>query len=193
MAQKTLSGVYRLQNAREMAAAFEFTDDGKFQFYFVYGAADRFANGTYSIEGNTLKLISNKRPGTDFTVLRETKTGQGYTLALSAPQVQLVAGVVSGFCLVGQDKIMQVSDSKGVIHFDAPACDKIYLQHQIYPDVLTLIKDSGNDNNYFEAQLNEVCMQISFKGIDFSLDGDALTCLPNYFLSMPAIRFVRED
>ena len=94
MAQKTLSGVYRLQNAREMAAAFEFTDDGKFQFYFVYGAADRFANGTYSIEGNTLKLISNKRPGTDFTVLRETKTGQGVKkqcLRLCAPKETLVA------------------------------------------------------------------------------------------------------
>ncbi|MCC6754249.1 MAG: hypothetical protein IT266_09750 [Saprospiraceae bacterium] len=193
MAQNTLNGVYRLQNAREMEAAFEFSGDGKFQFYFVYGAADRFANGTYSMEGNTLKLNSNKKPGTDFTVIRESKSGKGYTVVLSAPQANLVAGVVTGICLVGQEKIMQESDSKGIIHFDAPACDKIYLQHQIFPDVLTLIKDLGNDNNYFEAGLNEVCMQVSFMGIDFTLNEDTLTCLPNYFLPMPDIRFVRED
>ncbi|MGB3226629.1 MAG: hypothetical protein WBB02_01555, partial [Saprospiraceae bacterium] len=43
MGQEKLIGVYELRGIHEMAAAFNFTEDGTFEFYYSYGAIDRTA------------------------------------------------------------------------------------------------------------------------------------------------------
>lgn len=192
MAQTSLDGIYALQNVREMVAAFKFTPDGKFQFSYIYGASDRFANGTYTLEGNILKLKSDKKPGSDFTVLKQSNRGKGYLIELKAPQLRLVANVVRGLCIVGKEEFVQKSDDEGILHFTHEKCDKLYLQHSIFPDVLSLVKDESNENHHFVVELNEACMQVSFMGIDFTVEGDSLSCLPNYFMPIEGIRFVKQ-
>ena len=36
------------------------------------------------------------------------------------------------------------SDSNGEAHVDLPHCDSIYVLHNLYPDVPTLVKDEKN-------------------------------------------------
>lgn len=68
MGQEKLIGVYELRGIHEMAAAFNFTEDGKFEFYYSYGAIDRTATGSYELKGDTVKLMSNKLAGNDFKI-----------------------------------------------------------------------------------------------------------------------------
>jgi hypothetical protein len=42
---------------QEMIAVFKFSVTGKFDFFHSYGAIDRNASGTFTIDGDTLKLI----------------------------------------------------------------------------------------------------------------------------------------
>lgn len=67
MSQHKIEGEYYFRKM-EMASGFNFTADGKFQFFFSYGAVDRNATGTFSVTGNTLQLKSDKEPGKDFSV-----------------------------------------------------------------------------------------------------------------------------
>src|SRR4051812_29895234 len=78
-AQFKLQGEY-VFNRQEMVAAFEFSADKTFTFFYSYGAVDRTASGTFSVAGDTLKLVSIKEPGKDFTIKKQSTAGKGYSL-----------------------------------------------------------------------------------------------------------------
>lgn len=190
MSAQSLSGEYNL-HVREMASGFRFSEDGKFDFYYSYGAVDRAASGTYTMEGDTVKLKSDKEPGKDFPIQAQSRKGKGYTIQVKDAN-QYLLKYVRCMYFIGDEQHEAMSDDDGKIHLDVPHCDKIYLQHQLFPDVGSLIKDTDNDNNYFEVSLSPSLAFVSFKGIDLFRKGDELTCLPNYFMPMEDIRYIKE-
>jgi len=184
-----LQGEYYFRQT-EMVAGFNFSEAGTFQFFFSYGAVDRNATGTFSVEGNLIKLKSGKEPGKDFTVNREFRQGEGYNLVFTDANSMMVQHIRC-FVLVGDKQEEAVTDSQGSIQLDIPHCDSIYVQHLLYPDIVKLVKTPDNLNNHFELSLNPSLEQVSFKGIDFTIEEDgSLSCLPNYFMPMPGIRFL---
>jgi len=94
---------------------------------------------------------------------------------------------------IGEKKEEVFTDKNGEVKVDLPHCDKIYVQHTLFPDILTLIKDEGSDNNNFTLSLNPSLEQVSFKGVDFQIiDDKTITCLPNYFMPMDGIKFIKN-
>jgi len=184
----TLLGEFHFRKT-EMVSGFHFSGDGRFQFFFTYGAVDRNAAGTFSVEGNLVKLKSEKEPGKDFSVTGQKQEGAGYHLVFSHPNPLLVQNIRCFFQTA--DKMEEaVSDSLGHIQLVIPPCDNIYAQHLLYPDIVTLVKAPDNRNNHFELSLNPSLEQVSFKGIDFTIEDDgSLSCLPNYFMPIQGIRF----
>jgi hypothetical protein len=177
---------------QEMVAAFNFSADGKFEFFYSYGAVDRSASGTFSVEGDLLKLKSDKEAGKDFTIKTQTKKSNGYTIVFEDPNPYLVNNVLC-ICLIDGKQKEAYTNSKGEVHLDLPKCDSIYVQHPLFPDVPTLIKDKKNDNNSFTLLLNPSLASVSFKGIDFKIVNDkTITCYPNYFMPIDGIKFVKK-
>lgn len=190
--QTKVEGVYALRGIHDMAAAFNFNADGTFQFEYYYGAADRLAQGTYIVKGDTLKLKSDKEAGKDFTVEKESKKGNGYTILVKDKNPILINQVRVIFVKGDSALYEDVTGNTGKLETEKIDIDKIYLQHPFFPDIATLIKDENNSNNYFEVTLNPSLQQVSFKGVDFFIEGDTLTCLPNYFLPFENAKFVKD-
>ncbi|MHC1774832.1 MAG: hypothetical protein AB9834_05390 [Lentimicrobium sp.] len=191
LAQQSVEGEYFFSR-QEMVAGFRFSSDGKFEFFYSYGAVDRNATGTFSIEGELLKLKSDKIPGNDFTVTDQSKRPGGYSLKFEHPNQPLVENILCIFIKNGKQQ-KEYSDSKGEVNVKMNECDTIYVQHSLYPDILTLIKDEKNTSNRFTLSLNPSLEQVSFKGIDFKIvDENTLTCLPNYFMGMEGIEFTKS-
>jgi len=191
MAQPKIQGEYYFSR-HEMIAGFNFSEDGKFQFYYSYGAVDRNATGTFSVEGDVLILKSDKVAGHDFTIKQQLKQGNGYTLVFEHPNKYLLNDIR---CIFFIDGIQQeaYSDSNGEVHVDLNRCDSIYAQHLLFPDILTLVKKMRNDNNWFNLSLNPSLEQVSFKGIDFKIvDSKTITCLPNYLINISDIEFTKQ-
>lgn len=190
--QTKVEGIYSLKGVHDMAAAFNFKADGSFQFEYYYGASDRTAAGTFTVFGDTLKLKSDKEAGKDFTVEKQSKKGNGYTIIVKDKNPVLINQVrvifVKGDSAVYED----ITGNTGKLETEKFDCDKIYLQHPFFPDIGTLIKDENNNNNYFQVTLNPSLQQVSFKGIDFVIKGNSLTCLPNYFLPFENIKFEHQ-
>ena len=191
MKKQNFSGEYYLQGVPEMASGFRFMDDGKFEFYYIYGAVDRNATGTFTVDGDTIKLKSDKEAGNDFNITAQRKAGSGYTIQIKDPNSILASNVMCYYFVNGEQN-QAFAGNDGVIYIEDASCEKIYVQHLLYPDVATLIKDENNSNNYFELTLKPILGQVSFKGIDLALKGDVLTCLPNYLMPMDNIRFVKS-
>ena len=191
MAQTGFQGKYYFQK-QEMVAGINFTGDGRFEFFFSYGASDRSATGTYSVEGNTIKLKSDKTAGEDFTIDKQHKEGKGFVIFCHAMNKNILPYMQ---CIVfnGEHKEYYSANNEGIIAIDIEHCDKIYMKNEIFPDIPTLIKDEKNDNNRFEVTLQPSVQQLSFKGIDFKIEDDnSLSCLPNYFMPVSDIKFHKQ-
>jgi hypothetical protein len=191
MTAQTLNGEYRLTGIPETASAFRFTNDGHFDFFFIYGAVDRSASGTYNVVGDTVKLVSDKVAGKDFPITKESRKGNHYTIQVHDANSYLVSNII---CIyhIGEEKNVAYSDDHGQITIDAPHVDRIYLMHELFPDVPSLIKDENNKNNYFEVNLSPSLVQVSFQGIDFTIDGTSISCLPNYVLPFNTIIYKKQ-
>lgn len=188
---QTISGEYRLKGVHDAASAFRFTDDGRFEFFFMYGVVDRAATGSYTIEGNTIKLKSDKTPGQDFPITKQNKQGKHYTIQVTDQNTFLLSNIVAIYFVNSQEK-RAYSDNQGLITINDPLVDKIFLKHEIFPDIPSLIKDENNNNTHFEVKLSPSLAEVSFKGIDFTIDGDELTCLPNYVLPFQSVVYVKQ-
>lgn len=191
MAQTKIAGEYQLVGIHDLAAGLRLTEQGTFEFFYIYGAVDRFAQGTYTVEGNTVKLKSVKEAGKDFTVKKASKRPGGYIIKVLDSNPML-AQYVKCIVFTGKEQTVEFMNSKGELHLSTSRADKIYLQHELYPDIATEIKSENNDNSYFEVTLNPSLQQVSFKGIDFNIEDRALTCFPNYFMPFDKIKFVKR-
>lgn len=191
ISQSVVQGEYYFHR-QEMVAGFNFSPDGKFQFYYSYGAVDRNATGTFSVEGDQLKLKSDKEASKDFTIIKQSKQSKGYSVLLKDANQYLVKNILCIFFIDGMRR-EEYTDNTGSVSLDIDHCDSIYLQHQLFPDIVTLLKDNKNDHNNFVVSLNPSLAQVSFKGIDFTIVGDKkITCFPNYFMGFEGIEFNKQ-
>lgn len=176
-----------------MVAGFNFSPDGTFQFFCSYGAADRSATGTFSVKGDTLQIQGNKLPGKDFKIKKQFKLGPGYNIQFEDPNKYLLKVILCIFFVYGKQQEAW-SDENGKVEVAFAHCDSICVQHPFYPDIMTFIKDSKSDNNNFVLTLNPSLEQVSFKGIIFKIANDkVITCLPNYFMPLENIEFVKQQ
>lgn len=188
-----LDGVYRLQGAHEMVAEFHFTAGGRFEFGFAYGAVDREAAGTYTIDNDHVILHSNKTPGKDFTVKSRAHKGEGYTVRISDANTYLTRHVIC-FFRKGDQTDQVETDESGVAHSKMTGCDSIFVLHTLFPDAMTLIKEAGDaSNNYFELGLNPSLAGVSFKGVTPRLDKDTIIVEMPWLFERKEAVFVKED
>lgn len=178
-------GIYHFQR-QELVASFRFDANGRFEFFYSYGVADRQAAGMYQVEGSTIKLQSEKEPGHDFEILLQEQREPGIHICVKDPNPYL-AGYVTAIYFTGNEQYRADCDNRNQLFIEK--ADKVFLQHLIFPDIACLLKDETNPNTYFEIGLRPSLQQVSFKGIDLFVEADGLRCHPNYLLPMEGILF----
>jgi hypothetical protein len=191
MAQTTVEGEYYFRKM-EIASGFNFSKEGKFQFFYSYGAIDRTATGSFIVKGDSLLLKSDKEPGKDFTITSQSKNGNGSIVKFDYTNKYLLKNIVCIFVVDGNQQ-QAYSDENGQVNMQLDHCDTIYAFHSLFPDVPTLIKDKSNSNNNFVLTLNPSLEQVSFKDIHFKIkDSKTIECSNNYFMDASDIKFLKE-
>ncbi|MEO6637751.1 MAG: hypothetical protein ABIN25_05715 [Ginsengibacter sp.] len=191
MSQSRIQGEYMF-NMQEMVAGFKFTADGKFEFFHSYGAIDRTASGTFTVEGKTILLKSDKAAGKDFNVIEQSKLGIGYSLQFKDAETYFINEIRCTF-FIGGERHDEYTDQKGLLTVPYPHCDSILVFHPLFPDFVTCIKDDKNENNHFVLTLNPSLAQVSFKGIDFTIEDEiTISCMHNYLIPVEGIRFKKQ-
>jgi hypothetical protein len=176
----------------EMAAGFNFSKDGKFQFFYTYGAVDRTATGSFKVDGDKLILKSDKKPGKDFTITSQSKKESGYDIRFEHSNKYLLKNITCIFVTGGKQQ-EKYSDEAGIVHSDLTHCDTIYVVHNLFPDVPTLIKDEKNENDQFVLSLNLSLEQVSFKDIYLKIvNSKTLQCVNNYFMDASDTKFIKQ-
>jgi hypothetical protein len=115
-AQK-IAGEYYLQGVMETASGFKLDEDSTFQFFFSYGALDRYGSGKWSTSNNKIILNSKPYPGNDFKLVNSSnKNGYSITVQIEDANTNVYRWV---HCLVAtkDGDTLYDADRDGFIQF----------------------------------------------------------------------------
>ncbi|MBK8552196.1 MAG: hypothetical protein IPL53_14505 [Ignavibacteria bacterium] len=188
-----VAGEYSLKGIPEMAAGFRFNEDSTFQFYYIYGAADRSAHGKYTLIDGRIILKSSKSAGNDFTLSKELKSGNGFTVSIADSNKLLIKDIVC-FFISGTDTFLVQTNAEGIANAEIKECDKILIIHSFYPDIPTVINVKDEENNYFELTLNQSLAEVAFDDavIEFDKENGETILLDNTYLFSKKVSFVKK-
>src|SRR5687768_17783125 len=65
-----MHGEYYLRGVMETASGFKLNTDSTFEFFYTYGALDRYGSGTWKQVDNIVTFNSRTQPGRDFAILK---------------------------------------------------------------------------------------------------------------------------
>jgi len=126
-AQKNISGEYYLQGVMETASGFKLNADSSFEFFFSYGALDRYGSGKWSINKDSIILNSKSSPGKDFKLAGSVVSNNKFsTIKIEEKNTDLYQMI---YCLVkspDQDSIIRF-DGTGTIVLPFAADSIIFL------------------------------------------------------------------
>lgn len=69
----SVTGEYYLRGVMETASGFKLNQDSTFQFFFSYGALDRYGSGTWTHTNNKIIFNSIKQHEADFAIIQSQK------------------------------------------------------------------------------------------------------------------------
>ncbi|HMH31819.1 MAG TPA: hypothetical protein VK543_02255 [Puia sp.] len=74
-ANSGIAGEYYLRGVMETASGFQLNPDSSFNFFYSYGALDRFGTGRWSVQNDQIVILnSRQRPAVDFKLIESRVT-----------------------------------------------------------------------------------------------------------------------
>lgn len=167
MDNNDIAGEYQLQGVREMASGFLLKSGGDFQFYFSYGALDRYGSGKWSLIDGKILFNSGKHPSHDFRLQESKRSADKHiSIRITDPNVNLLSYVYAS-----PDKDDQGSwkpaDKNGLIVFPWQPLHTLSLVFEFCPERISTFSDLNKGHNDFTFLFEPWLMEVFF--MDFSL------------------------
>ncbi len=165
--QKKPVGIYMLQGVREMASGFELKADSTFEFFFSYGALDRYGKGKWKQEGNKIILNSSPKPGKDFKLTDSSKTaGEFIFLQFDLKNTVLNNYIYAYSGKLKNDEYPARANGSGLIKLPATT-DSIHVLFEFVPERESVFSLNTKNFNHFTFTMEPWITDVYF--IDFSL------------------------
>lgn len=157
----SIAGVYNLEGVREMASGFKLNEDSTFEFYFSYGALDRYGSGKWNFINNKIILNSKPHPGNDFKLISSSQTNNNFIIINVQEKNKMLLPYVYAFGNALKEGEYPVkADSHGMIKLPAANTDTLHLLFEFTPErTSSFAVDTKKQNNFtftFEPWLVEV-------------------------------------
>jgi len=129
------AGEYYLNGVMETASGFKLDKNGTFQFFYAYGALDRYGSGKWTSKGDHVILNSEKKHPLDFALIRsEKRSGDSITIKITDANTQLLRYVYGIIAADGKVTQQSAADSEGLMTFAPQKMDSIYLIFEFCPE-----------------------------------------------------------
>lgn len=163
-----IAGEYYLQGVHEMASGVLLKDDSSFQFFFSYGALDRYGDGKWSIVNGQLVLNSANNLTNDFELLGSSESRGGIIIIKIEEQNPILKKHVYASLENGLPGSWMPADGNGEISFAAQEFENISLLLEFCPERITRIPVKIKGHDQFSFRMNPGIMEVIFN--NFSLD-----------------------
>jgi hypothetical protein len=173
LSMQKIAGIYYLHRVKETASGFKLNGDGTFQFFFTYGALDRYGSGAFELENDIVRLNSRPWKGKDFALVSSDTSGKGITIRITDKNPIFQKHVFASL-KNGEEGSWQTPDTKGEIHFAAGEANIITLAFEFCPERFTFFPIENKEHNYFEFRLEPWIMEVFFNKFLLKVKGRIL-------------------
>lgn len=171
---KHFAGEYYLQGVMETASGFKLNDDSTFEFFFSYGALDRYGSGTWSIKNEKIIFNSKPKPGNDFKLVSTSRDEHDFiTINFPGLNQQYTSYF---YCLINTADGTSVlkADSHGDIAIADKAIDSIQLVFEFCPEKVSGFAIDARKNNVYSFSVEQWMMEYFFKDFGLQIKDDHL-------------------
>ncbi|HRI19301.1 MAG TPA: hypothetical protein PLA68_00040 [Panacibacter sp.] len=162
-----ITGIYYLQGVMETGSGIKLNADSSFEFFYTYGALDRYGTGKWSIENNTIALNSKPYPGKDFKLIGSTNENNNFTTIRIEEKNTALPRFV--YCLIKTkkgDSLLQ-ADSHGYIALTDKSADTVHLLFELCPEKISTFTINTAKYDVFTFNFEQWIFEVFFK--DFKL------------------------
>ncbi|MDP4262658.1 MAG: hypothetical protein Q8941_09020 [Bacteroidota bacterium] len=161
-------GIYYLHSVRETASGFKLNADGTFQFFFTYGALDRYGSGNWTMEKDHVILQSRPWSGKDFALIDSSKSGSGITIRVTDKNPFFPKHVFASL-KNGEDGSWQPPGDGDMIRFPDQELNVISLVFEYCPERFSFFPVINKEHNYFEFRLEPWIMEVFFNNFPLQI------------------------
>jgi len=171
----SIAGEYYLEGMREMASGFLFRPDGSFQFFFTYGAMDRFGSGKWVLNNGQVILQSRPKPPSDFTLVNSQSEAHDFiTIKMESANPALLPYV---YCSLenGADGSWKPMNQYGEVQFPKQALNSVSLILEFCPERFSTIPVEQPEHNAFTFRFEQTIMEVFFENFKLGIKSNGLT------------------
>ena len=169
-----MQGEYYLRGVMETASGFKLNSDSTFQFFFSYGALDRYGSGTWKIVSGAVVFNSRPQPEKDFALIKSEKAPGNYTTLKIIDNNEMILRYVDAIFRNGHAKLENSTDNEGMIQIAKQPVDSIALIFRLCPDRYSTFKFVDKEYNYFEFRIEPWIAEVFFKNFTLKIDNNNL-------------------
>ncbi|HRH60997.1 MAG TPA: hypothetical protein PL045_10535 [Chitinophagaceae bacterium] len=174
-AQSSISGEYYLRGVMETASGFKLNDDSTFQFFFSYGALDRYGQGTWAVHDGKIIFNSKPYPGKDFKLVSSAADKNDFTTVIIQSPNKMIFNYVH--CLVftnGQAEIYD-ADSDGIIQLPGRNADSIHIVSELSSERMSDFAIDNTAHNVFTFSIEQWIAEVFFNNFSLAIHENELT------------------
>ncbi|MBS1598000.1 MAG: hypothetical protein JST75_07225 [Bacteroidetes bacterium] len=170
-----ISGTYFLQGVMETASVLELKPDSSFDFFYSYGAVDRYGTGKWSMHDNEIILNSRKRPAIDFKMIESKITSDSVVAIQIIEKNKMLLSYVQCVISTSSGEYEISTNSDGVATFPRQSLTKISLLFRLCPDRYSTFNITNTNNNFFQFGFEPWIAEIFFDHLKLISQHKSLT------------------
>jgi len=171
----SIAGEYYLTGVMETASGFQLNEDSSFQFFFSYGALDRYGKGKWRVHDRTVIFESLLKPTQDFKLMQSLESQTGKTsIQMKNMHPMLLQNV---YCIVksGSQRWEGKTNARGLVSFDTKKVDTIELLLEFCPEKKSVFTVNATSARKFEFEPEPWLMEVFFQNFRLQLTENGLT------------------
>lgn len=146
----SIPGEYYLRGVMETASVLLLKPDSSFEFFYSYGAVDRYGKGKWTWSRNQLILDSRSRPPLDFKLLESgVRTDSFITIQIEDKNNRLLS-YVQGFVITKMGSLPFETNSDGIAKIRKEEIHSISLLFRLCPDRYSMFPVNERNLNFFK-------------------------------------------
>ncbi|MBS1632189.1 MAG: hypothetical protein JST10_06395 [Bacteroidetes bacterium] len=161
-----LTGEYYLQDVQEMASGFLLKEDHTFQFFFSYGALDRYGSGRWEARNDMILFNSIQTPGDAFSLVNSRKEEHPFIQVMLEGNDPLTNAYTYVSLKDGKEDSWENMSQRGDIQFPLQETTRISLMVEFCSDRKIIIPVNAAHNS-FTFRINPSVAEVFFS--DFAL------------------------
>ncbi len=187
-----MHGEYYLRGVMETASGFKLNPDSTFEFFFSYGALDRYGSGTWKHVNGNIIFDSRPQPPRDFALIKSKKVPGENTIIRIVDSNEMILRYVDANVKQGNLLIEESADEAGMITIPEKSIDSIALLFRLCPDRFSHFPVDDKTHNYFEFRLEPWIAEVFFKNLSLKLENNKLSGR-HPLLTGESYSFVKEE